>query len=143
MEKRPGPRRNDRDNLRNQIRARVMARWPEIGNPFHPAAMAALTREAAEIVKTIESDPAFKQWDAQIQKGDEQSQKSFDLERKWVKCQRFLYVSESVALEANLGRFASKMIQERYKTLRAAECAGVGTNKATAAQAGWNITALL
>src|SRR5258706_7757554 len=136
MEKRPGPRRNDRDNLRNQIRSRVLARWPEIGNPFHPAAMQALTREAAEIVKVIETHPAFKQWDSLVQKGEEQSEKSFDLERKWVKCQRFLYVSESVALEANLGKYASKLIQERYKTLRAAECAGFGKGRATAARAG-------
>src|SRR5258706_12424219 len=134
MEKRPGPRRNDRDNLRNQIRARVMARWPEIGNPFHPAAMAALTREAAEIVKTIESDPAFKQWDAQIQKGDEQSQKSFDLERKWVKCQRFLYVSESVALEANLPSFGGKLVQAKYEALRAAENGTVGNARAVVAR---------
>jgi hypothetical protein len=126
LEQRPSGRRNDREGPGNQLKAAVMARWPEIANPFHPAAMAALTREAAEIVKTIETHPAFKQWDAQSQKSEEQSMKSFGLERKWVKCQRFLYVSESVALEANLGKFASKMIQERYKTLRAAECSGFG-----------------
>lgn len=132
LDQKPGPgRRNDRENLRNQIKARVMARWPEIGNPFHPTAVYALTHEAAEIVKTIETHPAFKQWDALLQKNEEQTDKSFDLERKWVKCQRFLYVSESVALEANLGKYATKLIQERYKTLRAVENAGFGKSLTT------------
>jgi hypothetical protein len=122
-----GGRRNDpRENLRNQIKARVMARWPEIANGFHPATIKALTQEAAEIVQVIETHPAFKQWDALLEKSEEQAEKSFDLERKWVKCQRFLYVAESVALEANLPKIASRLIQERYKTLREAECAGFG-----------------
>ncbi len=135
LDQRPPNRRNDKDNLRNQIRARVMMQWPEIGNPYNPASVNVLTREAAELVKVIETHPAFKQWDALMAKNEEMQEKSFDLERKWVKCQRFLYVSDSVALEANLSKFASKLIQDKYKSLRAAECGTVGSTKPTAAAA--------
>jgi hypothetical protein len=119
-------RRNDREMLKNQIRARVLARWPEIANGFHPHTVYALTHEAAEIVQTIETHPAFKQWNAQYEKNEEQAEKSFDLERKWVKCQRLLYTLDTVALEANLSKFATPMIQERYRKLRAAENATLG-----------------
>jgi hypothetical protein len=97
-----------------------------MSSPFHPATIAALTHEADEIVRVIEQSPTFKKWDEQVQQADEQSEKSFDLERKWVKCQRFLYVAESVALEANLGKFGGKLVQARYEALRAAENGTLG-----------------
>lgn len=129
-------RRGESDNLRNQIRSRVLARWPEIATAYHPATAAAIANESAEIIKLIESHPLFKKWDEMYEKAAAQDEKSFELERKWVKCQRFLYVAESVALEANLAKFAPKLIQARFETLRAAENATIGkvTKPATAAQ---------
>jgi hypothetical protein len=129
-----GGGRSDRDALRNQIKSRVLSRWPEMSSPFHPATVAAITNESADIVKTIESAPQFKKWDELVRHADEQSEKSFELERKWVKCQRFLYVAESVALEANLNRFAGKLVQSRYEALRAAENGVVGKVRATAVE---------
>ena len=43
-----------------------------------------------------------------------------------MKCQRFLYVAETVALEANLDKFAGKLVQAKYKSLRAAENGTLG-----------------
>jgi len=120
------PAGTQRDDLRGPIRGRVLSRWPEMSSPFHPATIAALTHEADEIVRVIEQSPTFKKWDEQVQQADEQSEKSFDLERKWVKCQRFLYVAESVALEANLEKFGGKLVQARYEALRAAENGTLG-----------------
>jgi hypothetical protein len=125
---------NERDNLRNAIRGRVIARWPEMSSPYHPLAIAALANEPNEIIKVIESSPGYKKWDELVQKADEQSQKSFDLERKWVKCQRFLYVAETVALEANLPTFGGKLVQARYESLRAAEDGTFGNARATVVQ---------
>jgi hypothetical protein len=127
----PPPRRGrgrdrERDVLRDQIRARVLARWPEMSNAYHPATIAALTKEADEIVRTIESHPAFKRWEEQTRLTTEREDQSFELERKWVKCQRFIYTAETVALEANLDKFATKLVQAKYQTLRAAENAAFG-----------------
>jgi hypothetical protein len=121
----PNPNR-ERDLLRNQIRARVLSRWPELATAYHPAAISALTTQADEIVQAIESHPAFKRWDALVQESDARADKSFDLERRWVKCQRFLYTADTVALEANLEMFAGKLVQTRYQSIRAAENAGLG-----------------
>jgi len=116
----------ERDVLRDQIRARVLARWPEMSNAYHPEAVAALTKDADEIVRTIESHPAFKRWDELVKLAGDREDQSFELERKWIKCQRFMYTAETVALEANLDRFATKLVQERYKAVRAAENASFG-----------------
>jgi hypothetical protein len=121
-----GNRDNEANALRNQIRARVLARWPEMSNAYHPATIAALTQHADEVVAAIESHPAFKRWDEQVRLADERADRSFELERRWVKCQRLLYTAESVALEANLDKFAGRLIQSRYQALRAAENATFG-----------------
>jgi hypothetical protein len=131
-----GNMQNERDNLRNTIRARLIARWPEMNSPYHPLAVAALAKEPDEIVKVIESAPGYKKWDDLVQKVDEQQEKSFDLERKWVKCQRFLYVAETVALEANLPSFGGKLVQSRYEALRKAENGTLGNARAVVGQAG-------
>jgi hypothetical protein len=97
-----------------------------MSNAYHPATIAALTNEADEIVRTIESHPAFKRWEEQTRLTTEREDQSFELERKWVKCQRFIYTAETVALEANLDRFATKLVQQKYQSLRAAENATFG-----------------
>jgi hypothetical protein len=125
-----GGRRGEQEQLRNQIRSRVLARWPEISNGYHPAAVAAITSEADQIVKVIESHPAFARWDKLVNDAGDRVEKSFELERKWVKCQRFLYVAESVALEANLEKVASKLIVAKYQALRAAESGHLGRSSA-------------
>jgi hypothetical protein len=126
-----GGRNKERNDLRNQIKARVLARWPEMVNAFHPATQNALNAEADQVVKLIESDPAYKRWNELSERDGSREDKSFDLERKWVKCQRFLYVAETVALEANLGQFANPAVQERFKAIRAAENGTVGTRGGT------------
>jgi hypothetical protein len=124
----PGQRstRAEREQLRNQIRSKVLARWPEISNAYHPAAVEAISKESAEIVKVIENHPAFARWDKLVARDSDQSERSFELERRWVKCQRFNYVAESVALEANLEKFASKAVLAKFKALRAAENGTLG-----------------
>jgi hypothetical protein len=123
---RRGGGRSEREQLRDQIRSAVLARWPEISNAYHPAAVEAISKESGEIVKLIEGHPAFARWDKLVARDDEREDRSFELERRWVKCQRFLYVAETVALEANLDKFAGKLVQAKYKSLRAAENGTLG-----------------
>ena len=104
----------------------MLSRWPELATAYHPGAIAALTTQADEIVRAIESHPAFKRWDALVREADAREDKSFELERRWVKCQRFLYTADSVALEANLDKFAGKLVQARYQAVRAAENGTLG-----------------
>jgi hypothetical protein len=122
-------RSKEKSDLRNQIRAKVLARWPEMNNAFHPLTQNALVNESAEIVKLIESQPGYKRWNELNEKDDSRGDKSFDLERKWVKTQRFLYVAETVALEANLPLFASKAVVAKFEAIRAAENATLGATK--------------
>lgn len=118
--------------LRRKLRATVQSRWPEMTNAFHPAVTKALTSEADAIVKTIESHESFKRWDELVSSVEKLSDRNFELERKWVKCQRFLYVAQSVALEANLEKYATKFQAERYQKLRAAETATIGNRGVSA-----------
>jgi hypothetical protein len=111
----------EREQLRRQLRAAVQAKWPEMSNAFHPAVVKAITNESDQIINTIESHSAYAKWNKLGEEIEEITEKSFELERKWVKAQRFIYVAESVALAANLDKFANKLVQERYKTLRVAE----------------------
>jgi hypothetical protein len=106
-----------------------------MSSPFHPVTIEALTREPNEIVKVIESTPGFKEWEEQVKQADDREEKSFELERKWVKCQRFLYTAESVALEANLPKFGGKLVQARYEALRAAENGTLGNGRVASAGA--------
>jgi hypothetical protein len=131
LQPRSGRRGADRTEiLRSGVRARLLARWPEMSSPFHPMTIDALTHEPDEIVKLIESSPEFKEWGERFKEAEERENKSFDLERKWVKCQRFLYTAESVALEANLPKFGGKLVQARYESLRKAENGSLGNGRA-------------
>ncbi|HSI32299.1 MAG TPA: hypothetical protein VK986_01810, partial [Tepidisphaeraceae bacterium] len=114
------------ETLRRQVRSAVLARWPEMTNAWHAAVTRAVTTEADDIVKVIQGNPAFAKWEKLDADAKVAGDKSFDLERKWVKCQRVLYVLESVALAANLEKTATPIVRERYKEVRKAECAQFG-----------------
>jgi len=114
------------DGLRKQLRGAVMGKWPEMTNAWHPAVTKALETDAAAIVKVIESHPAFARWEKLEESADQSDEKAFTQERKWVKCQRLIYVAESVALAANLEKTAPPLVRERYRELRKAECGGFG-----------------
>lgn len=101
-----------------------------MSSPFHPMTIDALTHEPDEIVKLIESSSEFKEWGERFKEAEEREDKSFDLERKWVKCQRFIDTAESVALEANLPKFGGKLVQARYEALRKAENGSLGNGHA-------------
>jgi len=117
IERRMASLRDARNQLGRNLQAHLKSRWPELGNPLHPQAAKILAEQADEVVRWIESAPAFKDFDAKGQEIDRLDDQSTDLERKWVKYQRFIRTAESVALAANLPKVAKQEVLDRYKTL--------------------------
>ncbi|HYE21502.1 MAG TPA: hypothetical protein VEA69_23850 [Tepidisphaeraceae bacterium] len=109
------------ETLRRQMRSAVLARWPEMNNAWHPAVTKAITTEADAIVAVVQGHPAFAKWEKLTADAEKAGDRSFELERKWVKCQRVMYVLDSVALAANLEKTATPIVRERYKAVRKAE----------------------
>ena len=99
----------------------VRTRWPELANLLNPSAAKLIAGEGEEIVRAIESAPAYAQLRRQHDRLDAIDVEDMDLERKWVKCQRFIRTAEHVALAANLPLVAGPDIRRRYDALRAAE----------------------
>jgi hypothetical protein len=121
LERQKGRLRSDANGLRNQIRAAVSKRWPEFSTAWHPEVQRILREEAGAVVKAIEGNPSYAKWDESTRIADELEEKSRTLERKWVKCMRFIRAVEDVALAENLSKMAPPEVVERYGKLLAAE----------------------
>jgi hypothetical protein len=121
LERQKGKLRSDANGLRNQIRAAVSKRWPELSTAWHPEVQRILREEADVVVKAIEGHPSYAKWDESTRIADELDEKSRTLERKWVKCQRFIRAVEDVALAENLPKIVPPEVVERYGKLLAAE----------------------
>jgi hypothetical protein len=117
IERNMGSLRDARNQLGRALQAHLKSRWPELGNPLHPQGVKILTAQGDDVVRWIESAPAFKDFDAKGQEIDRLDDQSTDLERRWVKYQRFIRTAESVALAANLPKVAKPEILDRYKRL--------------------------
>jgi hypothetical protein len=99
----------------------VKRRWPELSNAWNPSVATLLSSDADQIVRMIESAPQYAELHKQDDRLDELEEQMDDLERKWVKCQRFIKTAEHVALAANLPSVAAPELVERYHQLIAAE----------------------
>lgn len=110
-----GIRKHIRDELRDQ--------WPELENPWHPDVAEFMALEAAAITNVIESHSEYSRFVELRSNIGELEEGSFDLERRWVKCQRLIRTLENVVLAANLTRVASPEILSRYAQLQAQEAA--------------------
>ncbi len=111
------------EEIRGSFRKMVTESWPEIANPYHPLTMKMMTdkAEGEKMVSMIEkhaSWPEFKKLAGKIRDLDKQSE---DMEHKWVKYQRLVYVAESVALAHNLKLVATPDLQKQYERLRTME----------------------
>lgn len=109
------------NQVREGIRRKVLAEWPELNNPFHPVTTQVLTGQADQLVELVESDSRFQRMEELAAKLEEIDRQQRDDDREWVKCQRLLRTLESVALAGNLPQVATPEIVERYTRLRAAE----------------------
>lgn len=117
------------DKLRGSLQARVKSRWPELGNLLHPDLSKMLATQGDQIVKFIEASPRYAEFKKQDDDYDADDKESSDLERTWVKYQRFIRTAESAALAANLPKVAKPEIQERYTSLLKAEAGCLSADK--------------
>lgn len=111
--------------IRKHIREVLRGQWPEMENPWHPDVADFLAVDAAAIVSAIESHPEYSRFLELRSNVRELDDSRFDLERRWVKCQRLIRTLENVVLAANLTHVASPEILERYARLQAAEAASL------------------
>ena len=111
----------DYNRTRSRLRGRLKSRWPELVTAYHPRAQAILDREGDRVRSFIESQEAFPRWERIADQIADLEEKQTTLERKWVKCQRFLRCAESVALAANLDKVATPALRTRYDALLALE----------------------
>lgn len=79
-----------------------------------------------QMIQAVESSPQYATFQKRDAELDHLETESLDLERKWVKCERFIRAVEVVALAANLSSVAPPEIQQRYQPLLAAENASIG-----------------
>ena len=99
----------------------VKTHWPELTNMFNPAAAKLLIDQGDSIARGIEAAPAYPEMHRQRQRLDAIDEEDGQLERKWIKAQRFIRTAEHVALEANLSSVASPDVQADFARLRDAE----------------------
>jgi len=107
--------------IRKQLRDALRGEWPELENPWHPDVASFLALDAAAIVSAIESHPQYSRFVALRSNVEQLEDSRFDLERRWVKCQRLIRALENVVLAANLTHIASPEIVARYTRLLAEE----------------------
>ena len=119
-------RNDERGNLARDIRSRVLRRWPEFSNAWHPRVAELMQKEGPDIQQAIESDSAYPRWEILRREADDFEEKAMGLERKWVKCKRFTRMLRTVALAANLEKVASPEVVERYRQLLADEAGTIG-----------------
>ncbi|MAD79758.1 MAG: hypothetical protein QGG71_00325 [Pirellulaceae bacterium] len=107
--------------IAGEIGRSVKNRWPEFANRWHPKVNEFLEKDGVKLVKQIESHPKYARFEELRTQIQQLSDQRFDLDRRWVKCQRLLRSLEYVALAENLSEVASPEVQQRYQQLVEAE----------------------
>jgi|TARA_B100000959_G_scaffold217640_1_gene229603 hypothetical protein len=129
IQRRRGDIKKDRDRLGNEHRqlrgalAKELKRiCPELANPWHPNVPEVLTGpEGVKLLEQIEKRKDYKKFANLAPNLEKMDTQRHELERKWVKTQRFLRVAENVVLARNLPQVADSRVVERYKEILEAE----------------------
>jgi hypothetical protein len=108
---------NESNAIRNELAALLKTRWPEFNNFFHPRVTQVLQNQPKDVMKLLTGHPRFQRFELIDEEIDKIEKQLLDLEKSWAKHQRYLRVSESVALEFNLPKIAEPPVLERYKAL--------------------------
>ncbi len=122
------------DTERNKIKAKlageIRKRWPEVSNPFHPNARMLLEpTQSEQVMALLKKEGAWNKYLKAKSASAAFEKKRFELDKRKVKCMRFLRVMENVVLEKNLEVAAGAEISARYKKLRALENGSLSSNE--------------
>jgi hypothetical protein len=108
----------ERKRIKTKLSGQIRKRWPEVGNPYHPAVRKLLrSKESKELLEMVRKDGEWGKYKKAKSESSALEKKRFELERKKVKCMRFQRVLENIVLEANLPLVADKKTLTRYKEL--------------------------
>ena len=108
--------------IKTKLSSEIRKRWPEVGNPYHPTARALFEPEQAkEVLALVKRDGEWGKYRKAKGEISGLDKKRFELDRKKVKCMRFLRALENVVLEANLPLVAKDDVLKRFEKLRALE----------------------
>ena len=108
--------------IKTKLSSEIRKRWPEVGNPYHPTARALFEPERAkEVLALVKRDGEWGKYRKAKGEISGLDKKRFELDRKKVKCMRFLRALENVVLEANLPLVAKDDVLKRFEKLRALE----------------------
>jgi hypothetical protein len=111
--------------LRDVAQSVLQSRWPALANPTSTAAQQVISTQGPQILAMLHSSISYEHLRDALDQSDKLDDDDLNLERQWVKCQRFINTAESVALAANVPAVCSKEIQQRYHRLIAAENAAL------------------
>ncbi|MBX9789602.1 MAG: C13 family peptidase [Pirellulales bacterium] len=100
-------------------------RWPELENRWHAKVQEVLSSEPDAVIAAIQSHAKWSDCQRLHDEIARLADEALDLERKWVKTQRFVYVAESVALAANLPSLAAPDAIARYQALTKSEARSI------------------
>ena len=109
------------DNIRLGIEASLLGEWPELTNPWNPEARRLVAEESEKLVAFLERHSQFEKWQSLRDKKTELEDQDFERELLQAKCDRLLYVIETVVLANNLPLVADEKIINEYIALRKAE----------------------
>jgi len=118
--------RGEFDKIRTILAHFLQEGWPELDNAWHPRVEKILREDRGLIWSNLERHPRFKQMKTLNDKSKKLNREVRRLDRKWAKCQRFLYLSESVARAANLSMVAPADVLPHYKRLIELESSTLG-----------------
>ena len=110
-----------RDQSCAALQSLLKHRWPELSNFLNPKIEKLLSDEADPIVRAVESSASYRDLKRQDDRLDSVDRELDEIERKQVKCLRFLRIIEHVALANNLPQVAAPEVRARYESLVAQE----------------------
>jgi len=108
-------------------------RKPEFNNPWHPRIATILDEESDAVIALLKQHRDYSKFKTLSKEVQKLSKQRFDLDRRWVKCQRLIRCLENVALEQNLALVATSEQQALLARLVAMENQSLGL--ATTSQA--------
>ena len=112
----------DRNRIKGKLASEIRKRWPEAGNPYHPRARELFKPEISkQVMDLLKREGEWEKYLNAKQVSSRLEKKRFELDRRKVKCMRFLRTLDNVVLEANLPLIADEKTLARHEALRALE----------------------
>lgn len=95
---------DERDRLRRYLVDAVLARWPELVNPYHHQARALLAGDAAEVVTFVKGRSEYRELLRRDEEVTARDRQILSLEKRSARLERFVRAAQIIAGERMLSR---------------------------------------